>query len=322
VSYHQLTSQERYTLATLRKQVPALSIAAIAKIMGRHRSTISREIRRNRSRHDGAYRYSVAQEKTNGRRSRSRRNTRFDQQQWRLIEMLLRERFSPEQISGRLRLENVFSISHQTIYRYIRKDRRRGGQLFGFLRQAGNCRKRHRGRERRGHLLGKRHISERPHAVDERKEIGHWEMDTIVAPNGRECVVSLVERVTGCVLIGKLRSRTVAALNRRVLQLIRSHRSLFKTITVDNGTEFHGYAQIERFTGTTFYFSTPYHSWERGTNENTNGLIRQYIPKKHSMRGLTQARCTEIARRLNNRPRKRLDFLTPIEKLRQHFRIH
>jgi len=148
---------------------------------------------------------------------------------------------------------------------------------------------------------------------------GHWEMDTIVSPDGRDCVVTLVERVTGCVLLGKLRSRTVAALNRRVIQLIRAHRSLFKTITVDNGTEFHGYRKIERATGTTFYFATPYHSWERGTNENTNGLIRQYIPKRSSMKDLTQAQCVTIAQRLNNRPRKRHRFLTPIECLSRYF---
>ena len=115
-----------------------------------------------------------------------------------------------------------------------------------------------------------------------------------------------------------MRSRTVAATNRRVIQLIRSHRHLFKTVTVDNGTEFHGYRDIERATGTTFYFATPYHSWERGTNENTNGLIRQYIAKRASMKHLTQARCTAIALKLNNRPRKRHGYLSPLEIFSHH----
>jgi IS30 family transposase len=310
--YHQITPEERYTLATLRKQVPALSVAAVARIMGRHRSTISREIHRNSSRHDGAYRYSVAQEKTNGRRSRSRRNNQFSAENWTLIKLLLREGLSPEQISGRLRLEATLEISPETIYRHIRQDKRQGGRLFRLLRQPARYRKRYAGgAERRGHLAGKRHISERPAAVDRREEIGHWEMDTVVGNDGRHCVVSLVERVSGCVLIGKLRSRTVAATNRRVVQLIRSHRHLFKTITVDNGTEFHGYRDIERATGATFYFATPYHSWERGTNENTNGLIRQYLPKNTSMRSLTQASCDQIAEALNTRPRKRHAYRTP-----------
>ena len=319
MSYHQITPTERYTLATLRKQVPALSLSEIARTMGRHPSTICREIRRNSSRYDRAYRPSVAQEKTNGRRSRSRRGSQFDRKAWALIKALLRERLSPEQISGRLALQGTLKISHETIYRHIRKDKRRGGELYRLLRQPARYRKRYGGQEKRGRLTGKRHISERPAAVERRKQIGHWEMDTIVSPDGSDCVVSLVERVTGCLLLGKLRSRTVAALNHRVIQLIRRHRPLFKTITVDNGTEFHGYREIERATGTTFYFATPYHSWERGTNENTNGLIRQYIPKRSSMKALNQAKCTSIARSLNNRPRKRHSFHSPIEILSQYF---
>jgi IS30 family transposase len=313
VSYYQITPAERYTLATLRKQVPALSVAAMARMMGRHRSTISRELARNSSRRDSVYRSGHAQDETNRRRWRSGRNRRFVAEDWDLVIQLLREGLSPDQISGRLRLENRLEISHESIYRLIRRDKKHGGTLFQLLRQPPKWRKRHAGSEKRGRLAGKRHISERPAAVDLRQEIGHWEMDTIVSSVDRHCVVTLVERVSGCVLLGKLRSRSTAALNRRVIQLIRSHRHLFKTITVDNGTEFHAYREIERATGTTFYFATPYHSWERGTNENTNGLVRQYIPKRASMRHLTQHRCTLIALKLNNRPRKRHDYLSPIE---------
>jgi transposase, IS30 family len=315
VRYRQITPAERYTLATLRKQVPALTIAEIARLMGRHRSTIAREIKRNSSRRDGIYRTRHAQDETNRRRWRSGRNQRFVAGDWKLVVRLLREGLSPEQISGRLRLEGRLAVSYESIYRFIRNDRKRGGTLFQLLRQPAKWRKRHPGAEKRGRLSGKRHISERPAVVEQRQEIGHWEMDTIVSPADRHCVLTLVERVTGCVLVGKLRSRSVAAMNRRVIQLIRSHRHIFKTITVDNGTEFHGYRDIELATGTTFYFATPYHSWERGTNENTNGLVRQYIPKRSSMRNLSQARCSEIALKLNNRPRKRHGFLSPIEVL-------
>lgn len=315
--YRQITPAERYTLATLRKQVPALSVAGIARLMNRHRSTISRELARNGSRRDGIYRTRYAQDEANRRRWRSGRNQRFFPADWELVASMLREGLSPEQISGRLRLEGRLAISYESIYRFIKNDKKRGGSLFRLLRQPAKWRKQHPGAEKRGRLSGKRHISERPAAVELRRELGHWEMDTIVSPVDRHCVVTLVERVTGCVLIGKLRSRSVAATNRRVIQLIRSHRHIFKTITVDNGTEFHGYRDIERVTGTTFYFATPYHSWERGTNENTNGLIRQYILKRSSMRNLSQARCSEIALKLNNRPRKRHGFLSPIEVLAQ-----
>lgn len=137
---------------------------------------------------------------------------------------------------------------------------------------------------KRRHLAGKKLISEPPAAVDRRKEIGHWEMDTVIGHSSKDCILSLVERVSGYSLIGKLRDRSKEAATARAIALIRRHGELFKTITADNGTEFHDYKRIEATTGVPVYFATPYHSWERGTNENTNGLIRQYLPKRVSMR--------------------------------------
>jgi transposase, IS30 family len=316
--YHQITPAERYTLSVLRKQ--RFSNADIARFMGRHRSTIGRELRRN-CREDGGYRHGVAQEKTNGRRRRSRRNSQFGATEWELIETLLRDKFSPEQISGWLKLLDLLEISHQTIYRRVKQNRKRGGTLWQHLRQPVRYRKRYGTQEKRGRLAGKRHISERPREVESRVEIGHWEMDVVVGVPDQQCMVTLVERVTGVTLIGKLRCRQAAAVNKRVIDLILSHPGLFKTITVDNGPEFHGYAEIERATGVTVYFATPYASWERGTNENTNGLIRQYVPKRTSMKRLTQDRCDAIARALNNRPRKRHGFRTPLDCLADQFAI-
>lgn len=316
--YHQITPAERYTLGVLRKQ--GFSNAKIAQFLGRHRSTIGRELRRN-CRKDGGYRPLVAQQKTNGRRRRSRRNSQFGSAEWELIETLLRDKFSPEQVSGWLELLDLLEISHQTIYRRVEQDRKRGGTLWRHLRQPVRYRKRYGTPEKRGRLAGKRHISERPAAVELRVEIGHWEMDLVVGGPDQHCIVTLVERATGTTLIGKLRCRKAAAVNKRVIDLILSHPGLFKTITVDNGPEFHGYQEIERATGVTFYFATPYHSWERGTNENTNGLIRQYLPKRTSMKRLNQDRCDAIARALNNRPRKRHGFRTPLDCLADHFAI-
>jgi len=317
--YQQITREERYTLATLRKQVPMPSCAEIAQLMGRHRSTISREIRRNRTPYDGRYRADRAQEQANGRRSRSRRNSQFTAEDWQMIEELLRADLSPEQISGTLQTVDLLNVSIQTIYTHIWRDKRRGGELYRHLRQRRRYRKRYGGgRERRGRLEGKRHISERPREVDQRTEIGHWEGDTMIGARSKHCLLTLVERLAGCVLIGKLPARTVAAVNRLLTRLIQEMPELFKSITLDNGTEFHGYQEIEKTTGVTFYFATPYHSWERGTNENTNGLIRQYLPKGLDLKTISQARCTEIAQILNNRPRKRLGFLTPIQRLSSH----
>jgi IS30 family transposase len=316
MTYHQITSEERHTLATLRKQ--HFSCAAIAEMLGRHRSTIYRELKRNCCRYDGGYRSGRAKEQASARRRYSRRNGRLTSDDWQLIEEIITEDFSPEQISATLRGDRVLEVSHETIYKYIWQDKRRGGMLYRHLRQRTKYRKRYGTHEKRGKVAGKRHISERPAAVETRRQLGHWEIDTVLGTGSKDCIVTLVERATGCVLIGKLPDRTVAALNQCLLQLIEGAPHLFKTITADNGTEFHGYREMEQITGVPIYFATPYRSWERGTNENTNGLIRQYLPKGASMKGLTQQRCNEIACKLNNRPRKRYGFITPIQKLQQY----
>ena len=311
--YHQITSAERYTLGLLRRR--GLRPATIARILGRHRSTIGREIRRNGTPRDGCYRPQLAEWYARGRRSRSRRNRRFRAAEWTRIQALVRQDWSPEQIAGRLRLEGELRISHETIYRHIWADKRAGGTLYLHLRGARKQRRKRYGRyDSRGRLAGKRLISERPAAVDTRRELGHWEGDTMLGDSqAGPCVFSMVERKTGFLLLGQLDQRLSAAVNRRAQQLIRTQPQPVHTITVDNGTEFHEYAALEQATGTAFYFATPHHAWERGTNENTNGLVRQYLPKRQSMAHLTQHDCHRIATKLNRRPRKRLGYRTPEE---------
>jgi transposase, IS30 family len=318
MTYHQLTSEERYRLSACRAQ--GLNQAQIARQLGRHRSTIGREVKRNSSRADGNYRPSKAIERTNGRRSRSRRNQRFTLEELHRVEALLRQQWSPEQVAGFLRKEQLLRISHETIYRHVWHDRRCGGTLHQHMRGARKrrFRKRYRSYDSRGRLAGKRHISERPAQVFGRRQIGHWEIDTVMGHGNQHCIVSLVERKTGYVLIGKLKARTAQQLNQRTIRLAKRHAEHFRTITADNGTEFHSYPAIERALGLQFYFTTPHHAWERGTNENTNGLIRQYLPKRTSMASLTQHDCNVIAHKLNTRPRKRLDFRTPEECFYAH----
>lgn len=313
MTYHQLTSEERYMISALRKQ--GIHFAEIARNLGRHRSTICREVRRNSARWDGRYRPSKAVERTNGRRARSRKKSQFGPHQWRQVLELLHQDWSPEQISGHLRATRALSISHETIYRHVHRDRRRGGALFKHLRfSKKKWRKLYRSCDSRGRLPGKRMISERPAAIETRAQIGHWEIDTVMGQYGtKPCIVTLVERKTGFLMIGKLSARTKDEANRRTLELINRHIDRFATITADNGTEFHGYEDIERLTNVTFYFAQPYHSWERGTNENTNGLIRQYLPKGTSMEELTQQQCNAISTKLNNRPRKRHGYQTPAQ---------
>jgi len=313
MNYRQITFAERYTLGLLRQQ--GLSPAAIARVLGRHRSTVIREVQRNRTRHDGGYRPQLADWYAGGRRRRSRRNTQFTAADWARIEGLVREDWSPEQIAGWLGRQRLLHISHETIYRRIWVDKAAGGTLYLHLRGARKQkRKRYGAYDSRGRLAGKRPITTRPPGAEHRSRFGHWEGDTMLgAGQAGPCVLTLVERKSGFVAVGKLARRTGAFVNRRARTLIERQPRPVRTLTVDNGTEFHAYAALEQQVDTRFYFATPHHSWERGTNENTNGLLRQYLPKGTSMDHLTQHDCNRIATKLNRRPRKRLGYRTPEE---------
>ena len=308
MKYNQLTPQERYAISSYRKT--GLSVYQMANEMGRHRSTIYREI--NRHLRQGAYRPSDAVTKALTRRSKARRGFQYSVEELKLVERLIRCKWSPEQVSGSLKRYALMSISHETIYKYIWWDKAQGGTLFKFLRQySKKRRKRYRAYDSRGQLSGKRHISERPDIVNKRSRIGDWEVDTVLGAADKHCILTLVERKTGYTLIGKLKNRTKKELNRVAIKMINEHKEKMLTITADNGTEFHGYSELEKTTAVVFYFASAYHSWERGTNENTNGLIRQYLPKRKSMAKLTQNDCNKIAYDLNLRPRKRLQYNTP-----------
>lgn len=311
--YTQITAAERYTIGVLRQH--GCLPATIARALGRHPSSIGREVRRNATHCDGGYRPPLADSYARSRRSRSRRNQRFSAADWAQVDDRLRARWSPEQIAGRFRRAGQLRISHETIYRHIWADKRAGGTLYTHLRGAQKpCRKRYGQYDSRGRLAGKRPITARPAIVDARGRIGDWEADTILgATSDSHCLLSLVERKTGYLVLGKLAARTTAEVNRRATPLIQAQRRRVHTITSDNGTEFHGYATVEARTQAAFYFATPHHAWERGTNENTNGLVRQYTPKRRSMASLSQRDCTAIARQLNQRPRKRLAYQTPAE---------
>jgi IS30 family transposase len=309
--YRQLTNEERYQIAILRSQ--GLKNPAIAAALGRHRSTISREMERNATPYDGAYRPSMAVEMTNGRRSRSRRNARYGADDFAPIEALIAEKWSPDQIVGSRRRDGIAVMSHETIYVHIWKDKENGGSLWRHLRGALKQRRKRYGRnDSRGRLAGKRMIGDRPAVVNRRTRFGDWEGDTVHGCT-KPCIVTVVERKSGLVRIGPLPRATVEHTNACLIELLSHEAHKVRTITTDNGVEFHGYKDIERQLATKIYFATPHHAWERGTNENTNGLIRQYLPKGTDLGGLTQGRCDKIAATLNHRPRRRLGYRTPHE---------
>jgi IS30 family transposase len=315
-AYRHLSQQERYTITYFsRRRFPQ---AHIAKAMGRSPSTISRELCRNiGDRADGIYRAEAAHEHAIARRRRARRGTQFTDHQWAHVVSLIKQDWSPEQIAGVLRRDGPFKISPETIYKFILRDKKKGGRLYKHLRIMPKVRrKRYNTKDSRGRLEGKRHISTRPEAINNRSEFGHWEADTVMGSDRHNCLLTMVERKTGYLIIKKLAARTAAITTAAATEAIKENYHQFKTITFDNGTEFHDYMSLERSQLVMCYFATPYHSWERGTNENTNGLIRQYLPKGHTMEDVDQTQCDAIALKINTRPRKRLQYFTPTDKYR------
>ena len=320
--YCQFTEAERYTLPGLMRQ--GYSYRSIAKILQRSPSTISREIRRNSTidhrKPNPSYVASKAQEHANGRRRRSRQVKHHAPEVYAHVEALLtEEQWSPEQIAEALPEQLGVTLSHMTIYRHVRRDQRMGGVMFRHLRHGGKRRrKRTPGPEKRGKLPNKPMINTRAEAIELRQDIGHWEGDTVMGAVGeRCCLLTLVERATGFGVILRLPHRTVCAVNRVMIALIRTSGLPFKTITWDNGTEFHGYRKIEEATGVQSFFAYPHRPWERGSNENFNGLARQYFKKGKSLAGKRQSDCDLVAAKLNARPRKRYGFQTPIQRMQQ-----
>ena len=306
--YHQLSQEQRYliTEGTIRHS----SKADIARELNRSASTISRELARNRRASDGRYRADEANGQALARRRKTRSGFHHTEAQWEEVVEKLAQQWSPEQISNEFRLDGRFEISHETIYKRIRLNKAQGGDEYRELRIMPKARRKHRNSaDSRGILRGKRHISERPASVENRKQLGHWEGDTVVGADRHHCILTLVERSSGLAIIKKLESRTAAEVNRAAAEAIKEHEGHFQTLTLDNGTEFHGYKELEERFPVKCYFATPYHSWERGSNENLNGLIRQYLPKGVCMREVTQSYCDAI--KLNSRPRKRYGYRTP-----------
>lgn len=309
-SYQQLSQEQRYTITegTIRHT----SKADIARELGRSPSTISRELARNRRVSDGRYRADEANGQALARRRKARCGLHHTEDQWKDVVEKLAEQWSPEQISNEFRLNGRFAISHETIYKRIRLNKVQGGDEYKELRIMPKARRKHRNSaDSRGILPGKRHISKRPAAVEARKQLGHWEGDTVIGRDRHHCILTLVERASGLAIIKKLESRTAAEVNRAAADAIREYEGNFKTLTLDNGTEFHGYKDLEEEFSLKCYFATPYHSWERGSNENLNGLIRQYLPKGVCMQEVTQTYCDAMGHRLNSRPRKRYGYRTP-----------
>ena len=306
-TYTQLTQEQRYQISVLLKI--GQNQSEIAEVIGKHKSTISREVHRNQGKR--GYRPKQAQQMSLNRRKKAK--PRIQGSTWALIESKLQEDWSPEQISDWLKQNADIQVSHERIYLYIYADKRAGGSLHKHLRCQKKRRKRYGGYDRRGKLPNRRSIEERPEIVDQRQRIGDWEVDTMIGKGHRQAIVTLTERKSRFALLRKVERRKAGLVSTAVIDLLQPVADRLHTITSDNGKEFAEHERIAQELEISFFFAHPYAAWERGANENMNGLIRQYIPKDRDLSSVTGEELVQIMNKLNHRPRKCLDFKTPFE---------
>lgn len=310
MTYTHLTQDERYQIHNLRRQ--GIHLSHIAAQLGRSTSTISREVRRNSTAQ--GYKPALAQSQATARQSQRRNARQFDAAQWQLVELYLRLSLSPQQVSDRLALEQRLSISTEAIYQYAYANKAQGGDLVGYLRCQKLRRKRYAsGQQCRGMLKNRVGIEQRPAVVDRKQRIGDWEGDTVIGAGRKGVLVTLVERKSRYTLAYPLPSRHSARVTQAIVDLLRPHRQACKTLTFDNGKEFAEHEFIASCLKAKVYFAQPYCSWQRGLNENTNGLLRQFFPKKRSLLKVTTAQVDAAVYLLNHRPRKCLGYRTPHE---------
>lgn len=309
--YHHLTYGSRCQIYALKKS--GASIRGMARLLGVSASTVSRELVRNRGRR--GYRMKQAQRLSEARRRlASSRPRKLTAERWGWIEGRLRLQWSPQQIAGRLRLEGGVSVGKTWIYRHVWRDRSAGGTLYRNLRRRGKKANR-RGRcgAGRGVIPGRVDIAERPAVVESKRRVGDWELDTIIGARHRGALVSVVDRCSKFTFLRRVASKTSSAVEGAVLSCLGPLSALAHTLTADNGKEFAGHREVAAALSAGFFFATPYHSWERGLNEHTNGLVRQYLPKATDFTGVGDARVRQVQDLLNGRPRRVLGYRTPAE---------
>ena len=310
--YHHLTRDQRCHLYALKKRGdPTITIA---KELGVHRSTIHRELRRN-SGHRG-YRHKQANDRSLHRRySSSSQCPKMTSLTISMLEEGLKSQWSPVQISGWLKKQGYLkAVSHETIYQHIWRNKRKGGLLYKELRHSGKkYNKRSKNTAGRGCIPNRIDIDQRPAIVEEKSRLGDWELDTIIGTGQSGAIVSMVDRASKLTKLAKISRRTSRQVEQALLERLTPIKEFVLTMTSDNGKEFASHANIGETLKAGFYFARPYHSWERGLNEHTNGLVRQYFPKSKRFDEVTSEDLQKVEILLNNRPRKVLNYATPIE---------
>jgi len=309
--YKQLTLEKRYQITALIKA--GFNQKSIAIELSVHPSTISRELRRNNDLVRG-YNAELAQIKSAKVEMQKKKRYSLTKSIEKYIRAKLKQDWSPEQISGRMKSDTGVSVVHETIYRYIYANKKNGGKLYTYLRHK-NKKYHHRSNDykARGTIIDRIMIDKRPKIVEKKNRIGDLEIDTVIGKNHKGALVTVVDRKSKFVLIKNVPSKEAQVVTDALIEMIQPIKAITHTITSDNGKEFAYHKQVSAALDTDFYFANPYHSWERGLNEHTNGLIRQYLPKKSEFLHVSKEEIIMIQDRLNHRPRKVLNYKTPYE---------
>lgn len=312
--YRQLTEEDRIEIYAMKQA--GNQQKQIAEILGVHPGTVSRELTRNTGLK--GYRPKQAHQKALQRRHTARKAVKMTPETISCIERKICMQHSPEQISERMKRDPRWSgltVSHERIYQHIWRDKAEGGTLYKHLRIVGTKQKRKRrnSRDLRGNIPNRIGIEHRPEIVKQRKRIGDWEGDTIIGKNHKGALVTLVDRKSKMTLIGKVKRYTSEAVDQAITRLFKPVTNHVHTLTVDNGKEFACHQSVAKKLKMKVYFADPYSAWQRGLNENTNGLIRQYVPRGSDLKNLSAREVQQIMNLLNNRPRKTLGFMTPNE---------
>ena len=321
MAYTHLTMDERYQIALLKSE--GFNITQIAERLERHKSTLSREFGRNKGKHGWSAKQ--AHQKAEERLiKRNKANCRkIEESAWEHAKaMLVLHQHSPEQIAGRLKYEGKDGISRESIYQRVRADRKAGGDLYRNLRSRKQRRSRYGSKRRaRPNVLERKGIEERPSIVDRRTRFGDWEGDTIIGAGCNSGVIfSAVERKSRYTILKKLPDKKPGNIVKACMEHLGKFKTMLHTITVDNGGEFTLHGLITQYLDIEVYFARPYHSYERGTNENTNGLVRQYFKKSQRFDNVTDDEVQKVAMQLNHRPRKCLGYQTPHEVISKALR--
>lgn len=310
--YKQLTQDQRYDLERLLSTKVKKTLIAIE--LDVHVSSIYRELNRNSDGRNGKYSAKLAQRKCDDRHSQKMKSIKFTEEIKQETIRLLKLDFSPEQVSGFLKKEQKDTVSTERIYQFIWEDKKKGGKLFKHLRTKGKrYRKRGALKDNRGIIKGRVDIEKRPHIVDNKERLGDLEVDTVIGKDHKGALVTINDRATGMLKMKIVKSKEASLVSQAIIDELQEWKPFLNTITADNGKEFSEHQKIAEELDIDFYFAKPYHSWERGANENLNGLVRQYFPKSSDFSDITQLDVKRVEYILNNRPRKRYDFLAPID---------